>query len=273
MMALRPQENDHILGPPQRNAQISATNRGIAQANNAAQSANVLHSQYGSSMETAAARHDVMYALNELFLFAANSECQFINFMASQIALEMSTFEDHMMHSLQNLHFNKTLIDNHIAHLLEFVAFLKSSRTSVRPKDEKVSEVIHEAQESLLKDYENLIERARDLAARCIEGASNITSKAMLEQSAQAIDESKRVNRLTLLAFFFLPLSLGTGIFGMNFKEFGSGILGIWVCVPVFLTIIAISMAMAFPGAIVRHRKTRRLKRSSSWYKSGLHWR
>jgi Mg2+ and Co2+ transporter CorA len=264
-MALRSQENDHILGPPLRNTQLSATNHGIAQANNAAQSANVLHSQYGSSMETLAARHDAMYALNELFLFAANSECQFINFMASQITLEMSTFEDHMMHSLQNLRFNKTLIGNHIAHLLKFVAFLKSSRPNARSKDEKINEVIHEAQDSLLRDYENLIERARDLAARCIEGASDITSKAMLEQSAQAIDESKRVNRLTLLAFFFLPVSLGTGIFGMNFKEFGTGILRIWVCIPVFVTILAISMVMAFPEAIMRPQKSRRLERSSSW--------
>lgn len=249
MTALKPQKSDHLLVPPQNTHQPAR--RGANEAYNALQSVSILPTEYGSSLDTRTARSNVMYALNELFRFAAMSECQFINFMALQVAQEMATFESHMMHSLQNLQYSKRLIADHIAYLSDIVTFLKtSSGLHARSGDETPNEVDQEIKDSLLQDFEDLIGRARDLAARCLEGASDITSRARLEQSSQAMDESKRVNRLTLLAFFFLPLNLGTGLFGMNFKQLGTGILSVWVCVPVFVLIISISMVVAFPQRI-----------------------
>lgn len=247
MVALKPQKNDNLLRPPQ-SGDHGVHVRVREQIDSLRLSGSILASEYGSSLNPAAAQCDVLYALNELFTFAANSECQFLNFIAAQISQEMSTFEDHMTHSLQNLRYNKALIDDHIVYLSEVLAFLQNYRVihshhGTDPQDE----IIQPAEDSLLRDYEDLICRARELSARCLEGASNITSSSQLRKWEQAITESQQVNRLTLLAFFFGPLNLGTSFFGMNFREFGTGTLNIWVCIPVFSLMITISAVLLFP--------------------------
>jgi Mg2+ and Co2+ transporter CorA len=48
-------------------------------------------------------------------------------------------------------------------------------------------------------------------------------SQQSLEASRQSIAESKKVNRFTLVAWVFIPLSLISSVFGMNVAELSQG--------------------------------------------------
>ncbi|KAI9775116.1 MAG: hypothetical protein M1839_001427 [Geoglossum umbratile] len=88
----------------------------------------------------------------------------------------------------------------------------------------------------LLEDYRELqqrIEQAqqdlRDYLNRHVSMMSLKESRLGVEASSRAIMQARSVNRLTKLAFVFIPLSFVSSIFGMNFKELGTGQLSIWI--------------------------------------------
>jgi len=88
----------------------------------------------------------------------------------------------------------------------------------------------------LLKDYKELQQRIeqvqqdlRDYLNRHVSMMSLKESRLGVEASSRAIAQAGSVNRLTKLAFVFIPLSFVTSIFGMNFKELGTGRLSIWI--------------------------------------------
>ncbi|KAI9867658.1 MAG: hypothetical protein M1813_008458 [Trichoglossum hirsutum] len=89
---------------------------------------------------------------------------------------------------------------------------------------------------SLLGDYRDLqkhIERIqqdlRDYLNRHVAIESLKESRLGVEASEKSIMQAKSVNRLTKLAFVFIPLSFASSVFGMNFKELGTGQLSIWI--------------------------------------------
>jgi hypothetical protein len=61
--------------------------------------------------------------------------------------------------------------------------------------------------------------RARDEAQLAASEASLQEARKSIEVAQVSIQEGKRVKLLTILAFFFLPLTLATSIFGMNIKQ------------------------------------------------------
>ncbi|KAI0451935.1 hypothetical protein F5B21DRAFT_357819 [Xylaria acuta] len=88
----------------------------------------------------------------------------------------------------------------------------------------------------LTEDYQDILRHSTDLAERGRGGIDFITTNISTRASQRSFNQVKEVNRLTLLAFFFLPLSLVTSIFGMNvatFEDVRWGALGrfslLWV--------------------------------------------
>jgi len=71
-------------------------------------------------------------------------------------------------------------------------------------------------------------------------------NRASLEESRRAIEQAEKVKRLTLLAFFFVPLSFTASIFGMNFKEFGQGHLSIYIFGIVVGPVFGLSAVVGF---------------------------
>ena len=53
----------------------------------------------------------------------------------------------------------------------------------------------------------------------------------MKEDSAIMKKQAARATLLTVLAAIYLPLSLVTGIFGMNIKEINNGVPSFWACI------------------------------------------
>lgn len=94
------------------------------------------------------------------------------------------------------------------------------------------------AAELLLRDFKELTRRAGALLNFYSEEIDDMrTSTALLEARKNTVKASE-MTRLSLLAFFFLPLSFTTGFYGMNFRELGDH-LSIWTWVvtsiPLFL--------------------------------------
>lgn len=57
-----------------------------------------------------------------------------------------------------------------------------------------------------------------------------LMNAAAIDESQKAISQAEGVAKLTTLAFFFVPLSFTTSVFGMNFLELSDGNhLSIWV--------------------------------------------
>jgi len=105
----------------------------------------------------------------------------------------------------------------------------------------------------LLQDYEEVLERADALVRVYADGMEDIRNSAMLLESRKAIEQARGVARLTLLAFFFIPLSFTTSFFGMNLRELTTQeqSVGIWFAVSVPVFVIAVGV---YFWQQVRHR-------------------
>lgn len=212
------------------------------------QSAKLLPTQYGSTLDADIMRVDAMYALSELFTFAACNESQFINFVSSQVEEALRVSETQEKLSLSNLWLNKSLLDEHVTTLQENVEFLKNSRDGRWPQASQEGHitVVSKTQEALLRDFECLIGRAKDLRARCVDGTTIVMNRAMLQESRNAIHQATKVKRLTVLAFFFVPISLLTSVFGMNFNQLGQGEVSIVWFIPPLAVVICASAVFCF---------------------------
>ena len=87
------------------------------------------------------------------------------------------------------------------------------------------------AADLLFKDFESLLQWTELFSHRCDQGMSIIkNNNAMLTESRPAISQARLVGRLTLLAYFYIPLSFTSALFGMNFSELNKGSsLHIWL--------------------------------------------
>ena len=85
------------------------------------------------------------------------------------------------------------------------------------------------AAEALLTDFRNLLLRAKHLTAQCQSGMTVCMNSAAIAESQRGIEKATQVERLTRLAFFYIPLSFTTSFLGMNLKLFGSGKIATWV--------------------------------------------
>ena len=184
-----------------------------------------------------------LYALSELFGFAAHSEWQFLNMMSSLINDDLRSFEQHMEFSLSNLKYSKTLLDEHIDHIAATIASTKPHLVN----EQSNSNAISDGLQHQLTNYEELLKKAQRLAALCTEGTTIIANHAMLIESKKATVQAEGVTRLTLLAYYFLPLNLITSFFGMNFKENGTGKISLWLTFVVLVPIFVLSCVLAYP--------------------------
>ncbi|KAK7420406.1 hypothetical protein QQX98_002829 [Neonectria punicea] len=223
------------LSPPGSSSSPAATPGNSSSKVHTAQSASLLHlflGQMATTLGPPEKAPGVMLALHELFAFAAHSECQFLNFMGGLVSREM---------------------DEHVVYLERVVALLQhllQQQPDIEPSRVGGKQAAmdtpagQDAATCLLGDFQELLDRANGLLDA-------------LEESAKGLDQTARFGRLSLLAFLFLPLSLSTAIFGMNFREFGTGDLSIWVLAPVASLLFALSMLLAFPSLVARARERR----------------
>lgn len=130
--------------------------------------------------------------------------------------------------SLLNLKYIKTQLTSHAQGLAETVStlenrhFLNWPRASGSSKAEKAANL-------LLTDFKYLLQRAETLAKECEHGMDTLANSSVLKESRRSTENAMRVQKLTIIATVFIPLSFVCSIWGMNFQELGSGSLPFWI--------------------------------------------
>ncbi|KAK3326198.1 hypothetical protein B0H66DRAFT_150527 [Apodospora peruviana] len=248
--------------------------------------------QYGVTLQPEMAGVDLTYALSELFFFAASNESQLLNLVGQRIQYLVDQHKGQESLAMDELNYCMRLLQTAVANLQNVSEFLagtaattdiqgstatngsvdlagpasptgfsspsKAHSTAANPTAGAINhpprthEAAAEAASMLTRDFEALLRRAEQLLGQARDGMAFISSRVMLEESRRAMSKADRLARLTLLAFFFLPLSLTASLFGMNFRELED--LSIWV---MFVTLVPVTLVA---GVICFWDRVKKLK-------------
>lgn len=87
---------------------------------------------------------------------------------------------------------------------------------------------------------------------------SIIQAELSNQQAALSAAEARRSAWLTQLASIYLPLSIVTGIFGMNIKEINGSPVKFWWCIVILVILIAFTVAIYFVLRALADREQKR---------------
>lgn len=99
-----------------------------------AQSANLLHSHYGQTLDPVIMQTDAFYAISELFAFSAYFENQFLNLLGLIIDSERHPLLNKMQASLANLEATRNMLEGHIRKQEATIAAIQSRGGSIWPR-------------------------------------------------------------------------------------------------------------------------------------------
>ncbi|KAK0746924.1 hypothetical protein B0T18DRAFT_163255 [Schizothecium vesticola] len=220
--------------------------------------------QYGLTLDHQVASIDLSYALGELFLFAACSTTQSLNLTERRIATLLHDFHGQEELALDELNYVMRLLQDRLQHLCDIQSFLHGiglgaiGAGNLHPlavPDTQQQQRLPKALQAgamLVEDFTYLHNRATSLIAQAKDGMDYVSRRVMLEESRRTISKADRMERLTLLALFFLPLSFTTSFFGSNFRELGgTGDLSIWILFATLLPALFLSMVLCFWDGLV----------------------
>jgi CorA-like Mg2+ transporter protein len=193
-------------------------------------------------------QQDPFFLLSHLYLHAAMSWTQMINFLEDDILMWQNAREGHLQLALEQLRFNICLIDRITSYLSESLEVIDNHRQFGWPSasTNTLRQQMASIEGSLRSDYRFLILRCQSLLKRAEVSSSSLVREAQLLEAAKGIDQAKKVKSLTLLAYLFLPLSLAAGVFGMNVHEL-SHQPSIWV-----FFVVAVGLSLVGAGAAYR---------------------
>lgn len=190
--------------------------------------------QYGSFLvDKERARGDALYALSGLLLFAASAEVQFLNLLRRRIELELSLFtaedvtRNHFV-LLPNLKYIRTVLAAHAHSLEETTALLRNHHLLDWPRL-RDDAVVERTAAQLLADFEHLLQQVHAMERECEQGIATVANSAALEESRRSVELAVTVQKLTVIGTVFIPLSFVCSVWGMNFKELGSGTKPMWM--------------------------------------------
>jgi CorA-like Mg2+ transporter protein len=232
----RPRKDTALQQNPIVHAVSNHTSRANAKPDEewrAAQNICLLPFQYGSRLDKDLASRDALYALSELFHFAASAEVQFLNLLHKRIEHELSfvgaeNVGQYHSVSLLNLKYIKMLLTSHAQGLTETIGILRNRQSLDWPRVDNAA-TTEKAAVLLLADFEYLLQRAETLARECEQGMATLANSSVLEESRRSANMAMRVQRLTVIGTIFIPLSFVCSMWGMNFQELGTGSQPMWM--------------------------------------------
>jgi hypothetical protein len=211
----------------------------------------VLPSRYGETMDWTTLREDSLLMLQELFYFQTAAACQYLDMLRKLISgwtaqLHPTGDSDPTMEFIIHFEYTKTVLVRWSTHFSTLLLRLDdqlshdAGLTHERRRHRQTSfSPIKKDIEYLRKEAETLIDLCESGKATIMSSFSVYASKRAQKESSLVTQLTKTTNRITLI---FLPISLVTSLFGMNFKQFGQGPLSItlWVAVSVPLLVVCI---------------------------------
>ncbi len=213
-----------------------------------ARSTSHLPTDYGRSLRPSTMARDALYSPTEVFALAASSQLQFLNLI--DIKLDGYTSDilpiERASWLLPNLRYTKQVLYRHIHATRRTLDSIRNASTHPKwPRDttDSGSRKATAAAQSLVRDFEHLLERAEALDRRVTEAINVLMSSIYISESQKAIEQAERVGKLTFLAFIFIPLSFTTSLFGMNVTELEDDVgLKWWAALSVPVTAGAVAL-------------------------------
>ena len=187
------------------------------------QTASFLCYNYGRTLKPEMMKDDTVYALSEVFELVASSHNQYLNLMRAKIE---AYHQSERPSDLPALKYLKQLLLRYIMQSQEVLQSFDNTASSKWPKSKEVK--ARATSKSLKCDFERLNQRAEHLHQECKEIIGVLMNIIALDGSNQQMLAAERVQKLTFMAFIFVPLSFTTSFFGMNLTELKSK-LSIWV--------------------------------------------
>lgn len=185
----------------------------------------LLQLRYGSGIDKTLAVQDPFYALTDVLNFIAQSEHQFLNLMdsISHDSITKPDYSDPQL-GLRDVVHNKSILERHVRYIKECISLVQSrGGPDWNPSPEQISKKATVAAQKLSADFEFLLKCAQRLVSSYNDHIQIIMRQATIRESCSAIQQAETIQRLTWLAFLFLPLSFVTSFYGMNLVEFGVG--------------------------------------------------
>jgi len=210
----------------------------------------LLSEGFGTTLDKRVMKEDPFYALMELFKFSAFSEQQFLNVVQRKITADsdLASLQE-ANPTLANLLLFRDILQTHLSQIRYMIKLINSRDTLSRQGQRSSTTIAPDVQKraessalELVDFYEDLLAQANVLHDKCTLGMTVISNNTMLAESRRAIFQAKTMGKLTLVAFIYLPFTFTTGFFGMNFKEFGTGKMPLWVWFALSIPLFSISL-------------------------------
>lgn len=184
-----------------------------------AEAASQLCLGYGKTLYEDVMAQDGFYALTEVFSVATASVNQYLNLLEDKLAgfTDDEHYDDFGM--LSNLRYTKNVLYRQQRQIEQVSAWLKLHKSLSLDRwriaieeDPRATRAV----ESVMQGYEYLQTRVNTLQSECQDAISNLVNNINLKEVKNSIEQTKRMGKLTFLAFIFAPLSFTTSFFSMN---------------------------------------------------------
>ena len=151
------------------------------------------------------------------------------------------------------LRFTLALLDKLRTYVIDNLSILQCQYSSHRHKPNHTG-AGSDLFDDLKRDLDFVLARIDFLRTRCDTIATTLLSTMSILESQKSIEQSRQVNQLTKLAFFYIPLSFVSSVFGMNVKEIQTN-PPIWVFFVTAVSFTLLSILVASWQEIKRRLK------------------
>ena len=236
-----------------------------------------LHLRYGRFLRPEIMRQDPFYTLSELFSILSCSEAQILDVLESDLARDswLAIQEDSIKvsgwatapqgsgqpkptaHAAQdNLVHIRQMLEARIANLSSVADFVNRHQRGAElgysswphATDPQLLRESHAVAKALELDFAHLHARACALRDRCESSMTLAMNRASIGEARRSIQLGQILSRFTVLAFVFVPVSATASIFGMNFRELGTGDLSISIYFAIAVPVFWLSFMFLFDG-------------------------
>ncbi|KAI0183806.1 hypothetical protein EV127DRAFT_376072 [Xylaria flabelliformis] len=195
------------------------TSHGYVHVKQGAEAASQLCVGYGRTLYEDVMASDPLYALTEVFNMTTASVNQYLNMIEYKLAESSDHDHPEDFAKLSNLRYLKDILYRQQKQVEQVHTWLKLHQLvggmgwrTVNEEDPKASH----AAKSVVQRYEYLQTRVKTLQAECQDAISNLMNYINSKDVRNSYEQSRRVGKLTFLAFLFAPLSFTTSFFAMD---------------------------------------------------------
>lgn len=205
------------------------------------QSVNFLVQDFGRDLNPEIMAQDAFYALHELFEFSAASIDQVLELCESNI---IDIHHESLSIRLSELLLLRAYLDDYRSYVKDTLATVRARGERGWPRAKEGTphwEKANRAASQLEVRYKRLLERCERLQDHCASSVTILMNQQSQQQNERAMEQTKQLNKLSVLAYFYVPITFSASFFGMNFRELGTD-LSIWIFFAMAAILIIISV-------------------------------